>query len=284
MFEDQKAQPVLREFVEEWLSLSAATGTDATAKAIDAETGNVFAALAQGTGTYGDLFTSTMSKGPAELAAFYGVSAGSDGSMTLSAERAGLLLRASFLRSHIKGDLGSPTQRGKVVRQALLCDPVAPPGNVDMSVPPPTGDQTATDVFNQHASDPKCAGCHALMDPIGTGFSEFGPDGVLKPSLTKSTAGTINAGTSNDFAADFADTAALVSVLATSTLPQQCFAVQTARFALGRMDTAADACGLSDIWTAFQAGDLSLQTLFVEVATSTLMQTHNIVKPGEACQ
>jgi len=284
MFQDAKAQPVLHDFVEHWLALSVSTGTDATAQAIDAETGDLFTSMAQGTSAYGDLFTTTKSKGSQVLAQFYGVSAASDGTMTLPAERAGLLLRAAFMRSHIKGDLGSPTQRGKIIRAAMLCDPVAAPKNVDMSVPEPTNGQTAQDVFDQHAQDPNCKSCHALMDPIGAAFGTYGPDGVYNPALAKTTAGKINAGQTNSFSADFDDTATLLSVLGTSEVPEQCFAIQTARYALGRAESASDACGLSDVWTAFKAANFNLQTLFVEVATSSLMQERNIVNAGEACQ
>ncbi len=285
LFQDPKSQPVLHDFIDHWLALSVSTGTDATAQAIDAETGDVFASMAQGTGTYGDLFTTTQSKGNQALAQFYGVSLNSDGTMTLPAERTGLLLRASFMRSHIKGDLGSPTQRGKIIRAAMLCDPVGPPGmNVDMSVSEPTNGQTAQDVFDQHASNPVCKGCHSLMDPIGAAFGTYGPDGVYNASLAKSTSGQIVAGNANSFAAMFDDTAALLNILGTSEVPEQCFAIQTTRYALGRAESNSDACGLSDIWTAFKAANFNLQTLFVEVATSSLMQERNIVNAGEACQ
>ncbi|HTQ02311.1 MAG TPA: DUF1592 domain-containing protein [Polyangiaceae bacterium] len=285
MFQDAKAQPVLHDFIDHWLALSVSTGTDATAQAIDAETGDVFTAMAQGTSTYGDLFTTTQSKGNQALAQFYGVSVNADGTLTLPAERAGLLLRASFMRSHIKGDLGSPTQRGKIIRAAMLCDPVGPPGmNVDMSVAEPTSGQTAQDVFDAHANNPLCKGCHALMDPIGEAFGTYGPDGVYNTALATSTAGKIVAGVANTFAADFDSTAALLNILGTSEVPEQCFAIQTTRYALGRAESNSDACGLSDIWNAFKAANFNLQTLFVEVATSSLMQERNIVKAGEECQ
>jgi len=283
LFDDARALPVLRQFAREWLGLTT-TGSDATALALDAETGDVFAGLAQGAGTYGDLFSTTTSRGTAALAAFYGVTATADGSVTLPPERAGLLLRAAFMRSHIKGSLGSPTQRGKVVRQAMLCDPVQPPGNVDMSIPDPMAGQTTQDVFEQHASSDACKGCHALMDPIGAAFGRFGTSGAFDAALATTTAGHIYAGNANTFEADFADTAGLMSLLATSEVPEQCFAIQAARFALGRNESSADACALTDVWQGFEDGQLGLKTLFVELATSSLMQTRNIVKPGEACR
>ncbi|MND02823.1 hypothetical protein D3C83_223540 [compost metagenome] len=68
------------------------------------------------------------------------------------------------------------------------------------------------------------------------------------------------------------------------TWPRQCFAIQTARFAFGRGETAADACALVAVWDAFAAGNLSLNTLLVEIAASTSMQVRNVVNAGAACQ
>jgi hypothetical protein len=152
-----------------------------------------------------------------------------------------------------------------------------------MNVPEPTNGQTAQDVFTLHAQAPECAGCHKRMDPIGFAFGAYGPDGGYDPALTKSSAGSIEPG-ANAFTATFQDTAGLIDALASNTVPQQCFEIQAFRFALGRGETEADACGLSDVWTAFQNNKLSLQGLFVEVAASTLMRTRNVVKAGEKCQ
>jgi hypothetical protein len=286
MLQSGKAQPALRAFIKEWLGLSASSAAPTSVDlSIDAEAGDVFTALVQGSGTYTDLLKSRTTRGSADLASFYGSTVAGDGTIALPLERQGLLLRAAFMRSHIKGTLGSPTLRGKQVRLALLCDPIPPPGkDVNMNVPAPTNGQTAQDVFTLHAQEPKCAFCHSRMDPIGFGFGAYGADGAYNPALTKSSAGSIEAGFSNPYTATFADTSGLVDALASGDAPQQCFELQTFRFALGRGETDADACGLSDVWTAFQSSKLSLQSLFLEVATSTLMRTRNVVKPGEICQ
>jgi hypothetical protein len=277
MLADPKAQPVLRQFATEWLGLTpSAQGGPAVDAAVDAEAGEVMAALAQGTGTYTDLLTSTESRGPAELASFYGGTPGASGAFTVPAERKGLLLRASFARSHVNGTRPSPTQRGMQVRQSLLCEPVDfPEENVNMQLPMDMG-QPNNDLFGQHAVDPMCAGCHALMDPIGFGFGALTATGGYDPSIAPSTAGYID-----DL--QFADTAGLIDILATNEWPQQCFAIQSTRFALGRGETSADACSLVAIWDSFKGG-LSLKTLLVEIAASPLMQTRNVVNAGMKCQ
>jgi hypothetical protein len=285
MVADEKAQPVLRSFVNEWLGLNPPNpGAPALDAAISAEAGDVFVSAAQGSGTYPELLTSTTTRGGNELAQFYGGTAAGDGSLTLPAERQGLLLRAAFLRSHVKGDRPSPTQRGLQLRQALLCDPVAfPADNVNMNIPPPMNGQSENDVFNQHGSDPKCVGCHGAMDPIGFAFGQYGSDGVYNPALATSTAGEIRPGNVNDLEAEFENVAELINILAANENPQQCFVIQMNRFALGRTESSADACGLSDIWASVKDTQ-SLKTLLIETAASYLMQNRNIVRAGEACQ
>ena len=283
---DAKAQPVLKSFVNEWLGIKASPpGAPALDTAIDAEAGDVFVAATQGSGTYSDLLTATTTRGNQELAQFYGGTLGGDGSISVPAERAGLLLRAGFLRSHIKGDLGSPTLRGKQIRMALLCDPVASPAtNVNMGLPDDREGKTGNDLFLEHANNPACSGCHSKMDPIGFAFGQYGPDGKFDPSLAASTAGAIVPGDSNPMDFEFQNVSELVNLLATDVNPEQCFVIQTNRFALGRNETAADACGLAGIWDAYEAGNANLQTLFLEVAVSNLMRVRNIVRPGETCQ
>jgi hypothetical protein len=282
MLADAKAAPVLKQFATEWLGLNPSPPGGATLDAaIDAEPGEVLTAAAQGTGTYTDLISGVTSRGPAELAQFYGGTAAGDGSFTVPTERRGLLLRASFGRSHINGARPSPTQRGKQVREALLCEPVALPiDNVNMQLPPDTG-QPNNELFDQHASDPECSGCHSQMDPIGYGFGPLTATGTWDPASAPNTAGYIGTANGN---IDFADTAGLVDWLAGDTWPRQCFAIQTARFAFGRGETAADACSLVAVWEAFSAGNLSLQTLLVEIAASSGMQLRNVVNAGASCQ
>jgi hypothetical protein len=147
-----------------------------------------------------------------------------------------------------------------------------------MALPQDTG-QPNNDLFGQHASDPKCAGCHDMMDPIGFGFATLTAAGGYD-AAAPSTAGFIATENGN---LDFADTAGLIDTLATNEWPQQCFAIQSTRFALGRGETSADACALVDIWNTFKGG-LSLKTLLVEIAASPLMQTRNVVNAGANCQ
>ncbi|WP_437957996.1 DUF1592 domain-containing protein [Sorangium sp. So ce119] len=86
----------------------------------------------------------------------------------------GLLSHGSFLTGHGGAKLSSPTQRGKMVRTRLLCQPLLPPPpGVDPNIKPLEGPATTRMMLQQHVSDEACGGCHQFMDPIGFGFENY---------------------------------------------------------------------------------------------------------------
>jgi cytochrome c551/c552 len=96
-----------------------------------------------------------------------------------SDDRRGLLGQGSMLLVTSNANRTSPVQRGKWILQNLLASPPPlPPPNV-----PPLKESSeearATSVrerMEQHRSNPACAGCHKIMDPIGLALENF--DGV----------------------------------------------------------------------------------------------------------
>jgi hypothetical protein len=99
--------------------------------------------------------------------------------------RAGLLTQVSFLSLHAHPGRGSPTLRGKALREILLCQVVpTPPPNVDFSIlnNPDSQYPTQRDRVMAHQENPSCAGCHRIMDPIGLGFENFDGAGGFRQS------------------------------------------------------------------------------------------------------
>ena len=85
--------------------------------------------------------------------------------------RAGL-----FLALTAKPDDTSPTARGLFVREQFLCQHVPdPPPGVNTNLPPVTEakPQTNRERMAEHATNPSCAACHKLIDPIGFGLEKF---------------------------------------------------------------------------------------------------------------
>ena len=100
------------------------------------------------------------------------------------APRAGILTQLSFLAPHSHPGRSSPTLRGKALRELLLCQEVPrPPPNVDFT----NFENADTAVFkttrqrlDRHSSDPVCAGCHKITDPIGLALENFDGAGSFR--------------------------------------------------------------------------------------------------------
>jgi hypothetical protein len=113
--------------------------------------------------------------------------------------RAGILSHISFVALHSPSGRSSPTLRGKALREFLLCQPVPPPpANVDFTVVEATDHpvhRTARDRLSAHASNPVCAGCHKITDPIGLALENFDAAGswrTVENGGTIDTSGTLN--------------------------------------------------------------------------------------------
>ena len=128
---------------------------------------------------YRDLFTSRDTFVSPSLAVIYDVAAPPGWSAYASpaeSARAGLLTQVSFLAAHAHPGRSSPTLRGKAVRELLLCQTVPrPPPNVDFSLLEDADSRlkTARERLDLHRSNPVCAGCHKITDPIGLAFENF---------------------------------------------------------------------------------------------------------------
>ena len=67
------------------------------------------------------------------------------------------------------------------MREILLCQKVPdPPGNVNFNVVQDTNNpdyKTARERLTAHRTEPTCAGCHKIMDPIGLALENFDSSG-----------------------------------------------------------------------------------------------------------
>jgi len=133
-------------------------------------------------GDYRDLFTTRHTFLSPALAVLYGVPVSSGWTpydVPADSPRVGLLTQVSFLALHAHPGRSSPTLRGKALRELLLCQRVPhPPPNVDFSKVenPDPSLHTMRERLTAHRSNPVCAGCHRIVDPIGLGLENF--DGV----------------------------------------------------------------------------------------------------------
>lgn len=95
----------------------------------------------------------------------------------------GLLAQGSVLAANAQAQNSSPTQRGLLVFEKLLCNQRPhPPPNIPALPPSMTGTTTTRDRYEkQHVSD-SCRFCHKQFDPIGFTFEHFDEVGRYRAS------------------------------------------------------------------------------------------------------
>lgn len=139
-------------------------------------------------GDFRQLFTTRDTYLNEELAALYGIEGitGPDFHPVVlpeSAKRGGLLTTVGFLAMNAHETQTSPTHRGRFIQINLLCNDIPPPpAGVNTTIPPadPSKPTTFRQRLDNHRKDPACAGCHAMMDPIGFAFESYDAIGVYR--------------------------------------------------------------------------------------------------------
>lgn len=94
----------------------------------------------------------------------------------------GLLSQGSVLASNAHADASSPTRRGLLVYERLLCLPRPPlPDDIPAIDPPSPGSTTTRERYEQqHMANDGCRSCHVLFDPIGFAFEHFDAAGRFR--------------------------------------------------------------------------------------------------------
>ena len=294
MLADPRARDAIGTFHLQWLAVDGLVErkkdanafpeyTPALAHAMLAETRD-FAShvILKGDGRLDTLLTSSTSFASAELLGLYGAmrtSLSADEPAALDpSERAGLLTHASFLAAHAHANQSSPVLRGKAIRTSLLCDaPQPPPPDVNTTPPEPAPNATTRERFAAHTAQPRCATCHAKLDPVGFGFENYDAVGRYR---TEDQGGRVDArgellGT-RDADGRFDGAVALSARLAKSEQVQRCVTRHWLEYALGRGVSDADACSEDAAYRAFAAADFDVRELLVAIARSDAFRSRKV--------
>ncbi|HEX3698471.1 MAG TPA: DUF1592 domain-containing protein [Polyangia bacterium] len=206
-------------------------------------------------GDYRDIYTSTNTFVNAEMAKLYGMTAPGAGTTSVAATypasslRSGLLGQASFLAGNSQPTRSSPTKRGKFIREMMLCQQItAPPANVPAF--PETMPGTTRQRLTQHRTDPSCAACHSLMDPVGLGLENFDGIGAFR---TMEAGQPIDASGNLD-AATFTGPVGLATAVRNHSQTPVCLASVMYRYAVGHVDTDGEKPAIDALVKAF-SGD-----------------------------
>jgi hypothetical protein len=188
-----------------------------------------------------------------------------------SGGRRGLLGQAAFLAANAHAVSSSATKRGVFIREVLLCqDMPPPPAGVDTSIPEPSEDAvTLRDRVAVHLTDPTCASCHKLTDPIGLGLENF--DGLGGWRLTEN-GGTIDPSGELDGAA-FADAWALGQVLFDHPRTGPCLTETLFNYAVGHAMVESEEPTVEHLAESFALASYSVKALLAQIATSPGFRT-----------
>lgn len=212
--------------------------------------------------TVENLFTARHSFPPKALAAFNNIptsSVNGNGRVEYTdGRRAGLLTMSGFMTA----EPPTPTpygavQRGKVVREDLLCQhmPPPPPG-LNFTAPPDAATTPQRALLQQHQNDPTCRGCHKLMDNIGFAFENFDAFGRYRATYARGesvdSSGLIEGGTDVD--GNFAGPEQLGAMLARSSDVRTCLAGHWFRYAVGREPADEDGGSVATLAQALREG------------------------------
>ncbi|HEX2658080.1 MAG TPA: DUF1592 domain-containing protein, partial [Polyangia bacterium] len=209
-----------------------------------------------------------------ELAALYGLPTAGLTSTSLTAAtlpsdglRAGLLTTAGLLSLYANQEEGSPTQRGKFIRQALLCQTIPlPPPDVNTVLPdPPAGVvYTKRERLAMHEQKASCAVCHKLMDPLGFTLENFDAIGKYR---------TTDQGKTIDVSGDLDGTAfsgpvELGRALAARPAVADCLVQNIYRYGTGHVEANTERPVLDDLTSKFRAGGYHVRQLIRDLVAS----------------
>ena len=182
--------------------------------------------------------------------------------------RAGILTQLGFVALHSHAGRSSPTLRGKAVRELLLCQKVPdPPGNVDFTLFEDSTNavhRTARDRLTAHRSNPACAGCHKIMDPIGLALENFDTAGEYR--TTENGAPIDTSGELNGVA--FKNAADLGKILHDASAVPPCLVRRVYEYATGRPVEKGETALLEDLTQRFAADGYRFPELLRRVALS----------------
>jgi hypothetical protein len=286
MLADPRAERGVAAFFLQWLDVRAAEDLakdpeafplydEALAQLMTEETRRFTdSVMREGDGSLVTLLTSTSSFASGPLHEVYGLPAPADSEWHAVAfdgrDRAGILTHASFLARTSHPNQTTPVLRGKAIRESFLCTSLPePPPDIDTTPPDLDPDLTTRERFSQHATDPVCAGCHGLMDPIGLGFEGYdalGQRRAVEAGKPVDESGDVFASWDADGA--FTGVPELAERLAGSLQVHECMVDQWFAYTYGRTPTDADFCALVELDDAFQGAGLRFPDLLTALVQS----------------
>lgn len=184
----------------------------------------------------------------------------------LPAERRGILTQATVLTMTSNPNHTSIVNRGLWVMENIMCLPT--PSDAPPDAPTETPEIEGASIrerLEAHRSDPSCAVCHDVMDPIGFGLENF--DAIGRYRETDDDGFPVDASGELPGGERFSGAVELVEVIERTGNFERCLAKNMLEYAVGRRLATSDLCTLDRI-TASLAPDAPFSEWIAEIALS----------------
>jgi hypothetical protein len=227
-----------------------------------------------------DLFTTLKVVVNADLARVYGIDATGltattfqTRSLPAGGTRSGVLTKAGLLSEFANQQSGSPTLRGKFIRESLMCLTIPPPpagvntAVVDQPTDVPMTKRQRLELVHQTSDG--CKTCHALMDPLGFPLENF--DAIGKYRTTDNGLPVDPSGSFDGVPVD--DANGLGVAASQSVTVAQCLVRKYYAYAVGHEERDVDGSALNTVATAFKASGFRMRDLILAVVTHDAFST-----------
>jgi hypothetical protein len=222
-----------------------------------------------------ELLTASYTFVDSALAGLYGFGTAAASGFTLT-ERPpgrgiGLLAQGSMLAGAAHADASSPTLRGLVVYEKLLChQKPKPPPNIPTIEAPTPGAKTTRERYEvAHGGKPNCNACHLFFDPVGFGFEHFDEAGRYRADengLALDTTGQVLGYPDTAPVFQFDGLEALATQLAARSEVADCVSGLAAAYAFA--GAGGRTCLAEDARAAFARGELGVLDYFAQLAAA----------------
>ena len=211
------------------------------------------------------------------LAKFYGIS-GVKGDnfrkVSLKGNRpGGVLSHGSILTITSNPTRTSPVKRGKWILENILGSPPpeAPPNVPDLEETAERTGGTLRQQLEIHRSDPNCAACHELMDPIGLAFENYNAVGQWRDNERGE---PIDASGQLVTGERFKNADELTRILLDSRQEQfvRCMSERMLTYALGRGVEFYDNCALDQIMSELKSNEMKFSAMVRAIIRSVPFQ------------
>jgi hypothetical protein len=282
MLGDRRADAFVENFAGQWLGTRQMVKTAqdnqadvGLAQAFEKETLAFFGEFVRKNRNIRRLLDAKFTYANAQLSSHYGLKGGGTGGelqrveLGDSEERGGILTQGSFLAQTSNPTTTSPVKRGKWIMENLLCSPPEPPPSDEAATFEKLDPNLSIrDRLAKHRENPACAGCHAVMDPLGLGFENYDALGKWR---TSDRGHPIDASGSLPEGASFASPSELGRILQADSRYSTCFTQKLSTYALGREPTAEEMCVVHKLAEKSGSDAYGLRDLLVDLSLAFLV-------------